>query len=156
VLVPERGVTPLSAKGPGSVVVKPKTVPEILAASKTIYVTSNTMSFKPDQMINALNKRKEMVEWGLTFVDERELADLILELDHVVFTWKYTFKIYSQRLGTVVATGSNIIWDGNLGADDMAKRVVEKLKVARSPEKKPETTAPEKTPNKPEDKKKDN
>lgn len=153
VLVPQRGVTPLSAKGPGSVVVKPSSVPEILAASKTIYVTSNTVSFKPDQMINALNKRKEITEWGLTFVDERELADLILELDHVVLTWKYTFKIYSQRLGTVVATGSNIIWDGNLGADDMAKRVVEKLKVARGPEKKPVT--PEKESKKTDEKKKD-
>lgn len=146
VVVPERGVTPLSAKGPGSVVVKPKTVPEILAVSKTIYVESRTVSFKPDQMINALNKRKEIAEWGYTFTDERELADLILELDHVLFTWKYTFKIYSQRLGTVVATGSNIIWDGNLGADDMAKRVVEKLKVARGPEKEPAkaTSEPEK------------
>jgi S1-C subfamily serine protease len=144
VFVPERGITPLSAKGPGSVVVKPKTVPEILAASKTIYVTSRTISFKPDQMINALNKRKEMAEWGLTFVDERELADLILELDHVLFTWKYTFKIYSQRLGTVVATGSNIILDGNLGADDMANRVIDKLRVARGPDKKvPNVKEPE-------------
>lgn len=155
VVVPERGITPLSAKGPGSVVVKPKTVPEILSVSKTIYVTSRTVSFKPDQLINALNKRKEIAEWGYTFVDERELADLILELDHVLFTWKYTFKLYSQRLGTVVATGSNIIWDGNLGADDMAKRVVEKLKVARGPEpKSPATQKEEQKTDK--DKKKDN
>jgi S1-C subfamily serine protease len=155
VLVPERGVTPLSAKGPGSVVVKPKTVPEILAVSKTIYVTSRTISFKPDQMINALNKRKEIAEWGYTFTDERELGDLILEIDHVLYTWKYTFKLYSQRLGTVVATGSRIIWDGNLGADDMAKRVIEKLKVARGPEpKSPATQKEEQKTDK--DKKKDN
>lgn len=154
VVVPERGITPLSAKGPGSVVVKPKTVPEILAVSKTIYVTSRTVSFKPEHLINALNKRKEMAEWGLSFVDERDLSDLILELDHVLFTWKYTFKIYSQRLGTIVATGSNIIWDGNLGADDMAKRVIEKLKVARGSEpKSPATQKEEQKTDK--DKKKD-
>jgi hypothetical protein len=137
VLVPQRGVTPLSAKGPGSVVVKPSTIPEILAASKTIYVTSRTVSFKPDQMINALNKQDEMSQWGLTFVDERDLADLILELDHVLFTWKYTFKIYSQRLGTVIATGDRIILDGNVGANDMAERVIAKLKTARGDDKKP-------------------
>jgi len=136
VMVPERGITPLSAKGPGSVVVKPKTVPEILAVSKTIYVTSKTVSFKPDQMVNALNSRKEMAEWGLSFVEERELADLILEIDHVLYTWKYTFKLYSQRLGTVVATGSRIIADGNLGAPYMADRFIEKVKIARGPEKK--------------------
>ncbi len=131
VAMPERGVTPLAPKGPGSVVVKPATVPEILAASKTIYVRSRTVSFKPEQMINALNKRKEMTEWGLTFTNDYQLADLVLELDHVLMTWKYTFKIYSQRLGTVIATGSNIIWDGNVGADDMANRVIDKLKAAR-------------------------
>ena len=135
VLVPQRGITPLSAKGPGSVVVKPSTVPEILAASKTIYVTSRSISFKPDQLVNALNSRKEMSEWGLSFVDEQELADLILEVDHVLYTWKYTFKLYSQRLGTVVATGSRIIWDGNLGAPYMADRFIEKIKIARGPEK---------------------
>ncbi len=145
VFVPERGVTPLSAKGPGSVVVKPKTVSEILAVSKTIYVTSASTTFKPDQMINALNGRKEMTEWGLTFTDERDLADLILEIDHVLYTWKYTFKLYSQRLGTVVASGSRIIWDGNLGAPYMADRFIEKVKIARGPEKKAPDPKPEET-----------
>lgn len=134
VQVPERGVTPLSPKGPGSVVVKPHTVPEILAASKTIYVTSRSVSFKPEHLVNELNKRKEISEWGLSFVDEQDLADLVLEIDHVVLTWKYTFKIYSQRLGTIVATGSVVILDGSVGAPEMAARVVDKLRVARGPE----------------------
>jgi hypothetical protein len=95
-----------------------------------------------------------MAEWGLSFVDERDLADLILEIDHVLYTWKFTFKIYSQRLGTVVASGSRIIWDGNLGAPYMADRVIEKLKAARGPEKKvPAVKEPE--TKKVDDKKKD-
>lgn len=148
VLLPQRGVAPLSAKGPGSVVVKPTSIADTLRASKTIYVTSRTISFKPDQLINALGKRPELADWNLTFVDERDLADLILEIDHVVFTWKYTFKLYSERLGTVIATGDRIILDGNVGADDMAERVVEKLKKARGDDARPkvkpvvETKAP--------------
>ena len=157
VLVPQRGVTPLSAKGPGSAVIKPSTVPEILAVSKTIYVTSNTISFKPDQLVNALNSRKEMTEWGLSFVDERDLADLILEIDHVLYTWKYTFKLYSERLGTVVATGSRIIADGNLGAPYMADRFIKKVKIARGPEKKASDAKPKDITDdkKTDDKKKD-
>jgi hypothetical protein len=132
VQVPERGVLPLDPKGPGSVVVKSQTPKEILAASKTIYVRSNTVFFKPDQMVNALLKRKEIAEWGLTFVEDYKVADLILELDHVLFTYKFTFKIYSQRIGGIVATGDAIIWDGNLGANKMASRVIEKLAKARA------------------------
>jgi hypothetical protein len=100
------------------------------------------MFFKPQQLVNALNDRKEISEWGLSFTNERQLADLILELDHVVLTYKYTFKLYSQRLGTVVATGSRIIWDGNVGAPYMAERVVEKLKVARGDDKKTPNVKP--------------
>lgn len=149
VLLPQRGITPLSPAGPGSVVVKPSTIPEILAASKTIYVTSFSNTFKPEQLVNALLPKKEIAEWGFTFTDDRQLADLILEIDHVVFTWKYTFKIYSQRLGTVVAAGDRIIWDGNLGADAMANRVIEKLKAARGPVPKPEPKKENKDSGKP-------
>lgn len=149
VFVPERGVTPLSAKGPGSAVVKPHTAAEVLAVSKTIYVTSRTVSFKPDHLVNALNSRQEMTDWGLTFVEERDLADLILEIDHVLYTWKYTFKLYSERLGVVVASGSKIIWDGNLGAPYMAERVIDKIAVVRgretkTPAAKPKGTADDK------------
>ncbi len=137
VAMPERGVVALDARGPGSVVVRPKTIPEVIATSKTVYVRSWSTTFKPDQLVNALLKQKEFADFGLTFVDDEKLADLILDIDHVVMTWKYTFRLYSQRLGVVVATGDRIIWDGNLGADAMAERVLEKLKAARGPEKKP-------------------
>ncbi|HRH42769.1 MAG TPA: trypsin-like peptidase domain-containing protein [Pyrinomonadaceae bacterium] len=136
VQMPQRGVTPLAPKGPGSAVIKPVTPKEILAISKTIYVTSRTVFFKPEQLINALNKKDEMNEWGLSFVEEYDLADLVLEIDHLLFTYKFTFKLYSQRLGSIIATGDVIIFDGNLGAPDMAKRVIEKLKKVRGEDKK--------------------
>ena len=47
VKMPERGVTQLTPRGPGSVVVKPLSPKEILAASKTIYVTSETVFLNP-------------------------------------------------------------------------------------------------------------
>src|SRR6185503_8678947 len=60
VLVPERAVLPLEARGPGSVVVKPSRPVEILAASKTVYVSSETEFFKPEHLVNALRKRAEI------------------------------------------------------------------------------------------------
>jgi len=131
VQMPERGVIPPAPAGPGSVIVKPTSPRDVLASSKTICVRSNSVSFKSDQLVNALLKQPEFSGFGLTFVDDSNLADVIIEVDHVVMTWKYTFKIYSQRLSVVVATGDRIIWDGNLGADAMAERVVEKLKTTR-------------------------
>ncbi|MCA1816606.1 MAG: serine protease [Acidobacteria bacterium] len=132
VSVPQRPTLPLEAKGPGSVVVKPSRPVDLLAASKTIYVRSMTNLFKPEQLVNELNKRAEINSWGLSFVDDERVADLVLTIDHVVFTYKFTFTLAHQRTGVIVASGSRIIWDGNLGAPDMADRVVEKLKDVRA------------------------
>lgn len=127
VAVPQRPVTPLSARGPGSAVIRSARPVDILLAAKTIYVNSFTENFEPDQLINELSKKSEMAAWGLSFVDEREVADLVLTLDHVLFTWKFTFKLADQRSGVIVASGDVIIWDGNLGAPHMADRIIEKL-----------------------------
>lgn len=132
VSVPQRPVSPLEARGPGSVVVKSARPVDVLLASKTIYVTSRTTFFKPEQLINELQKRAEIDAWGLAFVDDMQVADLVLTIDHVVFTYKFTFTLAHQRTGVVVATGSRIIWDGNLGAPDMAARVIEKLTQVRA------------------------
>jgi S1-C subfamily serine protease len=132
VSVPQRPVLPLEARGPGSVVIKSSRPVDLLLASRTIYVRSNTTFFKPDQLINELNKRAEIGAWNLSFVDDERVADLILTIDHVVFTYKFTFSIAHQRTGVVIASGSRIIMDGNLGAPDMAERVVEKLKDVRA------------------------
>lgn len=138
VQMPQRGVTPLTPKGPGSTVIKPITPKEILAVSKTIYVVSDTVFVKPDQVVNALNKKEEMTDWGLSFVQERDLADLILEIDHLLFTYKFTFKLYSERLGSIITTGEVIIFDGNLGAPHLADRIIEKIQKVRGEEKKEE------------------
>lgn len=132
VSVPQRPVSPLEARGPGSVVVKPSRPVDVLLASRTIYTTTRTTFFKPDQLINELRKRPEIDQWGLSFVDDEQVADLILTLDHIVFTYKFTFTLMHQRTGVVVATGNVIIWDGNLGAPQMAKRVIEKLTQVRA------------------------
>jgi S1-C subfamily serine protease len=132
VLVPERPVLPLEAKGPGSVVVKPVKPVDVLLASKTIFIRSETDFFKPQYLANALKKRAEMDQWGLTCVDDPRVADLVLTLDHVPLTWKFTFSLAHQRTGVIVATGNVIIWDGNLGANKMASRVIEKLTQVRA------------------------
>lgn len=132
VLVPQRPVLPLQARGPGSVVVKPSRPVEILAASKTIYVSSGTQFFKPEHLINALKKRAEIEQWGLTFVDDPRVADLILTIDHVLFTYKFTFSVSHQRSGVIVATGNVIVFDGNLGGPWMAERVIQKLAAVRA------------------------
>lgn len=132
VAVPERPTSPLAPAGPGSVVVREADPAKLLIASKTLYITSSSNLFKPVQLLNELRKKQEFADWHLSFVDEREVADLILEIEHVPLTWEFPFSIKHQRTGIVIATGKVYVWGGGDGAQLMASRVVEKLTKLRA------------------------
>ncbi|HKC62027.1 MAG TPA: serine protease [Pyrinomonadaceae bacterium] len=130
--VPERPTSPLMPAGPGSTVVREADPAKLLASSKTLYITSCSNIFKPVQLLNELRKRQEFTNWNLSFVGEREVADLILEIEHVPLTWEFNFSIRHQRTGVVIATGKIYAWGGGDGAELMASRVVEKLTKVRA------------------------
>lgn len=132
VTVPQRPTTALTPAGPGSVVVQETDPVKLFASSKTLHVESYSNVFKPVQLLNELRKREEFAAWGVSFVDEREVADLFLYIEHVPLTWEFTFTVKHQRTGLVIATGKVYAWGGGDGGRLMASRVVEKLKALRA------------------------
>jgi hypothetical protein len=132
VSMPQRPTSPLAPAGPGSVVVKETDPIKLLLAAKTIYVHSRSVIFKPVQLLNEMKKRHEFTDWGYSFVDESEVADLILEIDHLAFTWEFPFSIRHQRSGVVITAGKIFAWGGGDGAGIMAKRVAERLTKLRA------------------------
>lgn len=132
IAVPQRPTTPLQPAGPGSEVLKVTDPGKLLMASKTIYLDSNSSVFKSVQLLNELKKRSEFTAWNLTFVDDRGVADLILDIDHVALTWEFPFSIRHPRTGVVIAAGKVYAWGGGDGAPLMAARVVERLTKLRA------------------------
>jgi S1-C subfamily serine protease len=144
VAVPQRPTSALAPVGPGSAVVPERDPAKLLLSSRTIYVTSYSNVFKSVQLVNELRKKKEFADWNLSFVDEREVADLVLDIEHVAMTWEFPFSIRHQRTGIVVATGKVYAWGGGDGALLMASRVVEKLAQVRASVKVENSTTPKK------------
>ncbi|HYO63067.1 MAG TPA: hypothetical protein VER08_05360, partial [Pyrinomonadaceae bacterium] len=132
VAVPQRPTSPLQAAGPGSVVVRETDPAKLFAGSRTLYVTSRSSLFRPVQLVNELRKRRELTDWNLSLVDERGVADLILEIDHVPLTWEFNYSVTHQRSGVIVSAGKVYAWGGGDGATLMAARVVEKLTKLRA------------------------
>ena len=132
VAVPQRPTTPLTPAGPGSVVIRETDPAKLLHQSRTLYVNSYSNLFKSVQLRNELQKKREFADWNLTFVDEREVADLILDIEHVPLTWEYPFSIKHQRTGVVLTTGKVYAWGGGDGAILMASRIVERLTKLRA------------------------
>jgi S1-C subfamily serine protease len=127
VTVPQRPTTPLTPAGPGAVVIRETDPAKLLHQSRTLYINSYSNLFKPVQLRNELQKRREFADWNLSFVDEREVADLILDIEHVPLTWEFPFSIKHQRTGVVLTTGKVYAWGGGDGASLMASRIVERL-----------------------------
>ncbi len=132
VAVPQRPTSALTPTGPGSAVIKDSDPGRIFVASKTIYIDSYSNIFKPVQLMNELKKRHEFSDWNISFVDDREVADLILEIHHVVLTWEFPFLIKHQRTGLVIVAGKVYAWGGNDGGMLMAQRVVDRLTKLRA------------------------
>lgn len=144
VAVPQRPTTPLRPAGPGSVVIRDADPARLLHESKTLYVTSYSNIFKSVQLRNELQKRREFADWNLGFVDEREVADLILEIEHIPLTWEFPFTIKHQRTGVVITTGKVYAWGGGDGASLMAARITDRLTKLRAALKIDSPTAPKK------------
>jgi hypothetical protein len=130
--VPQRPTAPLTPAGPGSTVLRETDPTKLLLASRTLYITSRSNLFKSVQLLNELKKKAEFTNWNLSFVDESEVADLVLEIDHVPLTWEFDFSIRHQRTGIVIAAGKIYAWGGGDGASIMASRVVERLTKLRA------------------------
>ncbi len=104
---------------------------DLLMFSKTVFVETNTTFFKEQQLVAELNKRKEPKDWGWTFItgtwDARNKADLVIELDHQILTFNFSYAIRHRRSSVMIAAGTVTIADGASGAPKMVDKILQDL-----------------------------
>ena len=130
--IPQRPTTALQPAGIGSKVLPETNPAKLLAASKTVYVTSYSNVFKSTQLVNELRKKNELTTWNLTLVDDRDVADLIIDVEHVALTWEFPFTIRHVRTGVIITTGKVYAWGGHDGGTLMADRIISNLTKLRA------------------------
>ncbi len=111
----------------------------LLKRARTIYITSGTSFFEPQQLQNALHKRREFDEFNLVLVggwDQMKIADLLIQVDRPLFTYRFTYQITDRATGIILATGKVIAFDGDAAAPKLALRIVDDIKKARGTAKK--------------------
>lgn len=113
---------------------------DLLSDSRTFYINSDTDFFEEVQLQNELRKRTEFKDWQLSIVDgwnNREVAELWVEIDRPLFTYTFTYEVIHRRTGMVLSTGKVTAFDGNLAAPKLAERIIQDIKKAREAAKKP-------------------
>jgi Trypsin-like peptidase domain len=105
------------------------TAREVLKTAQTIYVHSKTSFIQDPAFIAELMKNTDFNSWDWSFTNDRENADLILEVDRLPWVIKFTFKVYSIKHGVIIASGNVHTNDFNYGSPDMVNEVIKRLKL---------------------------
>ena len=101
---------------------------EALQNAKTIAITKSSLFPPRQELEKALLKRKDWKKYNLNIVRLKDDADLYIEIGRIPLTlisWRYVFRIYDRRSGTVLTAGETTAW-GNL-ADNLARKITRKL-----------------------------
>lgn len=103
----------------------------LFLASKTVHVETNTTFFKEAQLVNELNKRKEVKDWGWVLTtgswDARNKADMIIELDHPILTFDFTFTVRHRKSSILISAGKVVITGGSSGAGKMTDKIIKSI-----------------------------
>jgi len=107
---------------------------ELLARSRTIYVTSDSMFVKKADMEKYLLRQKELEEYKLHVVQSKQDADLILHIKRIPFTNSFPYSI-TDRVSSIVLMQGEIDSLPSKVPPQIAAALAEKLKEANKPKK---------------------
>ena len=106
----------------------------LLSRAQTVYVTTATSYFESAQLENALRKRSEFETWEMAIIGnsrQRNIADILIEVDRPLFTFTFTYKITDRENGILLSSGKVTAFDGNAAAPLLSERIIEDIKKAR-------------------------
>ncbi|PYT60103.1 MAG: hypothetical protein DMG35_12375 [Acidobacteria bacterium] len=103
----------------------------ILRSARSIFVESHTIWMKGNLLQDALYIRPEMKEWGIRIVDDRNGADIYIDVTRPFLTYDWIFKMISPKTGMVLGTGKVTAIDGPAAAQRLAIDIVNQLRSVR-------------------------
>ena len=99
----------------------------ILKAAKTAVVISRSAFFTADTLNRALVKEKDFGPLHIVLVQDRRVADLVIEIDRPLFTYHFTYSVIDSRTTIVLFTGRLTAFDGDSAAGPIAKALVKEF-----------------------------
>jgi trypsin-like peptidase len=104
---------------------------EIVRAAQSIFVESHTIWMKGNLLQDALYVRPEIREWGIRIIDDRNEADVYIDVTRPFLTYDWIYKMISPKTGMVLGTGKVTAIDGPAAAQRLAIDIVNRIRSAR-------------------------
>jgi hypothetical protein len=105
---------------------------DVLRTAETVYVKSHTGWIKDSAFIAELMKNTDFAEWGWSFTNDKQNADLIIEVDRLALVIKFTFKVYSIKHGIIIASGNKHTNDFDFGSPDLVREIIKRIKLQKA------------------------
>lgn len=109
----------------------PRDSTQVLRMFRTMFVESHTIYLKGNLLQDALYVRPELREWEIKIVDDRNAADLYIDVTRPFLTFDWVYEMVDLETGTVVGKGKVIAWDGPIAAPQLAAEIVKRIRSAR-------------------------
>jgi hypothetical protein len=93
-------------------------------------VESHTIWMKGNLLQDALYVRPEMREWGIRIIDDRNEADIYIDVTRPFLTYDWIFKMISPKTGMVLGTGKVTAIDGPAAAQRLAIDIINRIRSA--------------------------
>ena len=103
----------------------------ILRSARSIFVESHTIWMKGNLLQDALYVRPEMKEWSMRIVDDRNGADIYIDVTRPWLTYDWIFKMINPKTGMVLGTGKVTAIDGPAAAQRLAIDIVNQIRSVR-------------------------
>jgi hypothetical protein len=104
---------------------------DLLRIARSISVCSRDTHIPPDTLIGEVLAQKGFRDFDLNFTRDTRAADLVIQIDHPLHFWDFSYLVIDRRTDIVLASGSVIAWDGIRAAPLLASKIVADLKDVR-------------------------
>lgn len=121
-----------SEPSPASAAVAATKPNETARNAKTAVIFSKSTFFTSDTLVRELQKNGDFNKLGLALVQDTRVADLTLQIDRPLFTYRFTWSIVDRRTSAILSSGHVTAVDGNSAAGPIAADLVKSLKALQS------------------------
>ncbi len=112
---------------------------DLLRNAKIFYISSDSVLISEKMMENALMKMPEFANWKLAIIKDHKNADILINVEHQLFTFDYRYTMTDRKTSIVLASGKVTVWDGKIASRKFAEKIVAKLREIKSAKAKAET-----------------
>jgi hypothetical protein len=78
---------------------------DVVRSSRTVFIMSRSVFFKPEDLATALARRTEWQRMRMTITTDRRAADLIIQVDRAPFTTEFPYIVVDARSSAVICSG---------------------------------------------------